>query len=231
MGRAGTELAVLTLVAVLRTELLWKKGNYMSLDKLPINAFDCIVIFVLAFGIFRGRKHGMSEELFGMIKWLVVAIGCAMLYRPGGEWLAGSSPFSLLSSYLFVYTGAALLILGIFAFFKHRLGGKLVGSDIFGRAEYYLGMGSGAVRFSCMLIAAMALLNARYFNPKEVRAMEDFQNDVYGSNYFPTLHTAQQVVFEKSVAGSWIRDHLDFLLISPTPPQDKSIQQKDADLP
>lgn len=203
----------------------------MSLDKLPINAFDCIVIVVLALGVYRGRKHGMSEELFGMIKWLAVAIGCAMLYRPAGEWLASSSPFSLLSSFLFVYTGAALLILGIFAFFKHRLGGKLLGSDIFGRAEYYLGMGSGVVRFSCMLVAALALLNARYFKPSEVRAMEDFQNDVYGSNFFPTLHTAQEVVFEKSVAGPWIKDHLSFLLITPTQPEDKSIHQKEANLP
>jgi uncharacterized membrane protein required for colicin V production len=203
----------------------------MSLDKLPINAFDCIVIFVLAFGIFRGRRHGMSEELFGLIKWLAVAIGCAMMYRPAGEWLASSSPFSLLSSFLFVYTAAGLLILAIFAFFKHRLGGKLVGSDIFGRAEYYLGMGSGALRFSCMLVAALALLNARYFKPSEVRAMEAFQNDVYGSNFFPTLHTAQEVVFEKSVAGSWIRENLSFLLITPTQPEDKSIHQKEANLP
>jgi uncharacterized membrane protein required for colicin V production len=203
----------------------------MSLDKLPINAFDCLVIFVLAFGIFRGRKHGMSEELFGLIKWLAVAIGCAMLYQPAGQWLASSTPFSLLFSFLFVYTVAALVILGIFAFFKHRLGGKLVGSDIFGRAEYYLGMGSGAVRFSCMLVAALALLNARYFNPTEVRAMEDFQNDVYGSNFFPTLHTAQAVVFEKSVAGSWIKEHLSFLLITPTQPEDKSLHQKEANLP
>ena len=203
----------------------------MSLDKLPINAFDCVVIFVLAIGIFRGRRHGMSEELFGLLKWLAVAIGCAMLYRPAGEWLAGTSPFSLLSSYLFVYTGAALLILGIFAFFKHRIGGKLVGSDIFGRAEYYLGMGSGAVRFSCMLVTALALLNARYFNPSEVKAMEAFQNDVYGSNFFPTLHTAQEVVFEKSVAGSWIKENLNFLLITPTQPEDKSIHQKEANLP
>jgi len=203
----------------------------MSLDKLPINAFDCIVICVLAFGIYRGRKHGMSEEMFGLLKWLAITIGCAMLYQPAGQWLASSSPFSLLSSFLFVYTGAALLILGVFAFVKHRIGGKLVGSDIFGRAEYYLGMGSGAVRFSCMLVAALALLNARYFKPSEVRAMEDFQNDVYGSNFFPTLHTAQEVVFEKSVAGSWIKDHLSFLLITPTEPQDKSIHQKEVNLP
>ena len=203
----------------------------MSLDKLPVNAFDCVVIVVIGFGLWRGRKHGMSEELFGLLKWLAIAIGCAMLYRPAGQWLASSSPFSLLASFLFVYTGAALLILSIFAFFKHRIGGKLVGSDIFGRAEYYLGMGSGVVRLSCMLVVALALLNARYFNPTEVRAMEAFQNDVYGSNFFPTLHSAQEVVFEKSVSGSWIKQNLSFLLITPTQPEKKEFHQKEVNLP
>ena len=201
------------------------------MSSLPVNGFDVAVIGIITLGLFRGRKHGMSEELFGLIKWLAVAIGCAMLYKPGGEWLASSSPFSLLASFIFVYITAALLILSIFAFFKHRLGGKLVGSDIFGRAEYYLGMGSGVIRFGCILVAFMAILNARYFSPKEVHDMEAFQNDVYGSNYFPTLHTAQEVVFEKSVAGSWIKEHLSFLLITPTRPEDKSIHQKEADLP
>jgi hypothetical protein len=39
------------------------------------------------------------------------------------------------------------------------------------------------------------------------------------------------VVFEKSVAGSWIKEHLSFLLITPTQPEDKSLHQKEANLP
>ena len=203
----------------------------MSLDKLPINAFDCIVLVVLVLGIMRGRKHGMSEELMGLLTWLGVVIGCAFVYEPTGQWLASASPFSLLASFIIVYITAALLILGFFSFCKSRLGGKLVGSDIFGRAEYYLGMGSGVLRLSCMMLAALALLNARYFSPMEVKAMEAFQNDMYGSNYFPTWHTAQAVVFEQSFAGAWIKDHLGFLLIKPTQPEDKQIHQKEANLP
>ncbi len=203
----------------------------MDLDKLPINVFDCVVLATLGIGLFRGRKHGMSEELMGLVKWLAVVIVCAMVYEPAGQWFAKTSPFSLLASFLFVYAAGALLILSLFAFCKYRIGGKLVGSDIFGRAEYYLGMGSGVVRFSCMLLAALALLNARYFSPMEVRAMEAFQNDVYGSNYFPTWHTVQEVVFERSFSGSWIKEHLSFLLIKPTQPEDKQYHQKEANLP
>jgi uncharacterized membrane protein required for colicin V production len=203
----------------------------MSLDKLPVNAFDCIVLAVLVIGLMRGRKHGMSEELIGLVKWLAVVIGCAFVYEPAGQWFASTSPFSLLASFIMVYVTVGLLILSLFAVCKYRLGGKLIGSDIFGRAEYYLGMGSGVVRISCMLLAFLALLNARYFSPMEVRAMVDFQNDVYGSNYFPTWHTAQEVVFEKSITGVWIKDHLGFFLIKPTQPEDKQFHQKEASLP
>ena len=120
-----------------------------------------------------------------------------------------------------------LLFVGI----KRVLRGKLVGSDIFGRTEYYLGMGSGLVRFSCMLLAALALLNARYFSPTEVRAMEKFQDDVYGSNFFPTLHSLQATVFNRSLTGPWIKDNLGFLLIKPAEPENKDLHQKEAVIP
>jgi uncharacterized membrane protein required for colicin V production len=203
----------------------------MGLDKLPINVFDCVVLATLVVGLMRGRKHGMSEELMGLVKWLAVVIGCALVYEPAGQWFANSSPFSLLASFLMVYICGALLILSFFAVCKYRLGGKLIGSDIFGRAEYYLGMGSGVVRLSCMLLAFLALLNSRYFSPMEVRAMEAFQNDVYGSNFFPTLHSIQSVVFERSLLGPWIKENLAFLLIKPTAPDNKPFKQKEFQMP
>jgi hypothetical protein len=124
-----------------------------------------------------------------------------------------------------------LLVMLVFAGIKRLMGGKLVGSDIFGRSEYYLGMGAGLVRFSCMLLAALALLNARYFSPLEVRAMEKFQDDVYGSNFFPTLHSLQASVFDKSLSGPWIKANLGFLLIKPTEPEKRDLHQKDMFVP
>lgn len=208
-----------------------KKCAYMSLNEMPFNAFDVALLGILIMGVVRGRKHGMSEELMNLVKWLAVVIACALLYEPLGGMMAQSTPFSLLSSYIFVYAGGAMVILAVFAALKYYLGGKLVGSDIFGRSEYYLGMGSGFVRFSCITLTFLALLNATYISPAQAQAMERFQNDMYGSNYFPTLHTAQEVVFEKSLTGGWIKEHLGFLLIKPTPPEDKSLHQKQAELP
>lgn len=203
----------------------------MSLNQLPVNGFDVILLAVLTAGVLRGRKHGMSEELMSLIKWLIILITCSMAYQPVGQWFAHSTPFSLLASFMFVYTGIALVILGIFGLFKHYLGGKLIGSDVFGRSEYYLGMGSGLVRFSCILVAALALLNARYYSQREVVEMRRYQDDVYGANYFPGWQAAQAMVFEHSLTGPWIRDHLGFLLIQPTAPEDKSFHQKEAQFP
>jgi len=203
----------------------------MSLDQLPVNAFDVVLLAVLGFGLYRGRRHGMSVEMLLMIKWLVLLFACAFLYEPLGKFLAEESPFSLLSSFLMVYVTVGLLIFGLFALLKHGLGGKLLGSDIFGRAEYYLGMGSGLVRYTCMMLAALALLNARYFSPKEIQTNLAQQQDLYGSDFFPGLHTAQATVFERSLTGPLIREYLGFLLIQPTQPQNKAIHQREASLP
>ena len=204
----------------------------MNLDQLPVNLFDLVVIVVVIAGIARGRKHGMSEELLSLLKWLAILFGCAAIYEPAGLMVgAFSGMFGRLSCFLLAYVGGALLVLLLFAGIKRALDGKLLGSDIFGRSEYYLGMGSGVVRFSCMLLAALALLNARYFSPTEVRAMEKFQDDVYGSNFFPTLHSLQATVFDKSLTGPWIKQNLGFLLIKPTEPEDKQLHQKEAVIP
>lgn len=204
----------------------------MNLDQLPINLFDLVVILVLGAGLAKGRKHGMSEELLSLLTWLAILFGCAAIYEPGGQFVAAfTTMFGRLSCYLLAYIGGALLVLLMFAGIKRALGGKLLGSDIFGQAEYYLGMGAGLVRFSCILLAGLALLNARYFNPLEVRAMEKFQDDVYGSNFFPTLHSLQATVFDKSLTGPWIKQNLGFLLIKPTEPDKRELHQRDAVMP
>jgi uncharacterized membrane protein required for colicin V production len=201
----------------------------MSMDGLPFNAFDVFLVAVLIAGIYQGRKRGMSQELLNVIKWLAILLVCAIAYEPIGSLFGQNvSLFSKLSCYLIAYVGAALVIMLLFVAVKRGLGGKLTGSDLFGGAEYYLGMGSGLIRFACVLLVGLALLNARHYTEQEVKAEEAFQNDVYGSHYFPTLHSVQSVVFEKSASGPWIRDYLSFLLIKPTDPENKDLHQKEA---
>jgi uncharacterized membrane protein required for colicin V production len=200
----------------------------MSLDKLPINAFDLLLAGVLVAGIFRGRKQGMSEEFLSLVKWLMIVAVGAFAYRPVGQFLADSSKlFSLLTCYLIAYVALSLSLVSFFALLKRSIGGKLLGSDIFGSAEYYLGMGSGLIRFGCILITGLALLNARAYDINEIREMEKFQDREFGSQYFPTLPAIQSSVFQKSITGPWIHENLSFLLIEPTKPEKKELHQKE----
>lgn len=203
----------------------------MSIDRLPINVFDLILVAFLILGIYRGRKHGMSQELYKLIMWVTILVACTALWRKVGDWLSANAPISLVSCYLIAYISIALVIAAVFAALKHRVGDKLVGSDVFGKSEYYLGMGSGFIRFACILCAGLALLNARYYSPDEVKAMKAYDNDVYGSDYFPGLQAAQEQVFVKSMTGPWIRDNLPFMLIEATAPNDRTLRQKEYALP
>src|ERR1051325_2854502 len=117
------------------------------LSNLPFNWFDLAVLGVLFYGISRGRKRGMSEELMPLLKWLLVIVGCSFAYQPIGEIIAQDSKvFSNLGGYLVAYCATALVIAAGFALITKLLGGKLVGSDVFGRNEYYLGMIAGTLR-------------------------------------------------------------------------------------
>jgi hypothetical protein len=86
----------------------------MSPENLPFNWFDVLLLIVLIIGLKQGRKHGMSEELIGMLMWIAIALGCAVAYRPIGEMITQNSVFSLLSGYLMAYVGIALLITVVF---------------------------------------------------------------------------------------------------------------------
>jgi hypothetical protein len=182
----------------------------------PINFFDLLLVGVLIGGVYYGRKQGISVDLFGSTKWLLLLLGCAALYRPAGVLLTQTAGLGLLTAYLLAYLGTALVILVLFSIVRKRLAPKLVGTDVFGRGEYYLGMLSGMVQFGCMLLMSLALLNARAFTPAELKALEQYQEAAYGSSVFPNLHSFQAAVFERSLFGPWIQQELSFLLIEPT---------------
>ncbi len=200
----------------------------MSLDKLPFNWFDVLLVVVLVAGILRGRKRGMSEELITLLRWLALVAVCALFYQPVGDFIAGSGRvFSHLASYIMAYMGLALGVAVLFTLIKRGLGGKLIGSDVFGKAEYYLGMPAGMVRFACMLIAVLALLNAREFTQQEIQRDEAYTMENYGSHFFPSVRSMQEMVFAKSLAGPWIKDKLAVLLIKPTVYESKELKQKE----
>jgi uncharacterized membrane protein required for colicin V production len=193
---------------------------------LPFNWFDIGIVLFLALGIARGRKHGMSQEVILVFKWVAIILVAGMGYAVVGDVLCDNSVFTHLSAYLMAYVGITLGITVVFWGITKLAKGKLVGSDVFGSGEYYLGMIAGLVRYVCILIFALALLNARQYSEKEVTEDLKFQNDVYGSNFFPKLYTVQEDVFKKSFAGPHIHEALGFLLIKGTAPEAKEIRKE-----
>lgn len=195
------------------------------LQNLPFGWFDLIILAALGLGLQRGRKHGMSEELMPLLKWIAVIVVGGLGYSVIGDMISDNSVFTKLSAYMMAYTVIALFITVSFIAIKKMANGKLVGSDVFGSGEYYLGMVAGVLRYGCMVIFAMAFLNAPLYTKSQIDADLAYQNDVYGSDYFPKLYTVQSAVFDKSLLGSEVHNQLGFLLIKSTPQEYKEIRR------
>jgi len=194
-----------------------RAGNFI------VGWVDLLIVILLVVGVLRGRKRGMSEELLDVIKWSLIVLVAGLLYEPSGRWLAQMSVFSLLASYVSAYIFIALVIFSTFALIRNKVGDKLIGSDVFGSAEYYLGMVAGAYRYMCVMLVAMAFLNARYYSPAEIDASNKYQDWNFGTTLFPTPPDIQREVFDHSLSGRATHDYLNVLLIRPTAPDDKGV--------
>ena len=195
----------------------------MKFDPTSLSWVDLAIVVVLLIGVLRGRKRGMSEELLDLLKWLLMVVVAAQFYEPVADFFAADSMFSRLSWYLSIYLALILAVNLIFSLIKKRVGEKLVGSDIFGRAEYYLGMTAGAMRYACVIIIVMAVVNAPLFTREEIDANRNMQTENFGTISFPTRAYLQQEVFEKSFIGNGVKVHLGLLLVKRTAPEKKDL--------
>jgi len=194
------------------------------ISTLSFSYFDLFVVVWLVIGLLRGRKQGMSQELLPMLKWLAILGLAASFYRPLSAFLRQNIPgaFTPLWANLAGWLLIALGVLLVFAWLRKMFGEKLLGSDMFGGAEYYLGMLGGMVRFACMLVAALALMNSRIVTKEELAANEAMQKKNLEDIRLPTYGTIQQAVLFQSFTGTQVKGHLSFVLIaSVTPDQMK----------
>jgi uncharacterized membrane protein required for colicin V production len=195
------------------------------LDKLLMaNGFDIVVIVMLVVGFYYGRKNGISKEILPLLQWLSVVIVSGVFYPVTAQLLVNIAPLRLLTSYVLGYVILSLAVFFVFSFLKRILGLRLFASNLFGNTEYYLGIPAGMVRFACILLFALAFLNARYFTPEEIKAHNDYEQRWYGSDFFPGLLAVQNQVFEKSFTGPYIKEYLGGLLIQSTPLHDGGSQ-------
>ena len=197
------------------------------MKNLPINYVDGIILVLLVVGIFRGRKRGMSEELLTFIQWLVIVfVGCRV-YEFAGKMLSEHAPLSLLTCYVGVYLAFAIFMKLIFSQIQHIVGEKLVGSNFFGDSEYYLGMFAGMIRFACVILMLMALLNARLITTQERAATARMQSKNFEGISFPTFGSIQQAVLFESFTGQQVKAYLGFVLIQSTATKETPLKRDD----
>jgi uncharacterized membrane protein required for colicin V production len=185
------------------------------------NYFDVFAAVWLIIGLFRGRKRGMSQELLPLLQWIGILTVGGLLYFPFGDLVRHYTMFDRLwcnlTAYILIAFGVHLLYLWL----KQLSAEKLSEKDFFGNGEFYLGMISGVVRFACMLLVVMALMNSRLVTAAELAKTEKFQKDNFSDIRFPTYGQVQRDVLFGSYTGDWVEHNLKPLLIASVGPPEK----------
>jgi hypothetical protein len=140
----------------------------------------------------------------------------ALLTPSLGGWLGQTVGFAPATSYILGYLTLAGTLFLLFFLIRRGFGEKLLSSDTFGSMEYYLGMGAGAIRFLCILLATLAVLHAPKTSQEELDRKLRVQQDDLGSIYFPPLGQIQRTIFQDSITGRVVKEHLDAALLEPS---------------
>lgn len=196
----------------------------MALNNLPFNWFDITFVAVLGFGLWRGRRNGMSKEVMPLFQWLSLVLVCGTYYPLIAPTYTSSLGADKVVSAILGYGTLALAVWLIFYVLRGIFVPRLTGSNFFGGGEYYLGMASGLIRFACMLLAALALLHARHYTQADIQASKDYNNRTFGGgmkgysgDLFPSVQKVQEEVFKKSYTGPYLTNYIGSLLIDTTP--------------
>jgi len=208
---------------------------------LAFNSFDLALVAMLAFGFWRGRKRGMSRECLPLLFWLGVVFAGGFGYAiVGDQFLNGSAIKTVYGKhftnrtavFVWSYLLIMLVVYIIYAALARAFKAKLEGSNAFGGSEYYLGIVAGILRYACILLAALALLNAPFYSAQELAASKLYKLNTYAAGgvkgmendtgeFIPDLPEIQTGVFKNSLLGPFIKNSLGFLLINTTAPDKK----------
>ncbi len=187
---------------------------------LPFGWFDLVVFVLLVVGFFRGRKHGMSQEILFVLQWLLIVVVGGQYYEPLAKLLFDQGLFGPLTCNLIVYLTIFAVLKIVFTNLKRFVGEKIFASDVFGKYEFYLGMFAGIMRYACITLFIISLVNSRAYTQQEIAEKEKSQVKDLGSSFFPSIPAVQDSILVKSVTGSNVRAHLSQLLLKPASPND-----------
>jgi len=202
--------------------------------KLLFNWFDVALIVIVAFGFWRGRRNGMTKEFLPSLQWLAIVLTAGLCHHLLGDVLLkqgviksvfGKAFNEKTAAYLSAYLIIAAVVFFTFSFIKGALKPKLEGSGFFGGSEYYFGMIAGVIRYACVLIFGLAILNAPHYSLGDILAAKAYSNRWFGGglqgysgDFFPTVSELQITIFKDSLTGPFIHDNLNALLVNSVPP-------------
>jgi hypothetical protein len=182
--------------------------------------FDVVVVVTLGFGLFRGRRNGMAKELVPTMMMISLVVVCGLGYPVVAQLFINAAGLGKMWSCILGYLILAVVVYLPFSLINRKLTPKLAAGNTFGSSEFYLGMPAGMIRFACILLAALALLNAPVYTAAEIAARNAYVARTYGGgeqgfsgDFFPTLQSIQEEVFKKSFAGPFIKNSFGAVLI------------------
>lgn len=192
-------------------------------DGLPFNWFDVAVLLILIFGLYRGRRNGMSKEILPLLQWVVLMLVCGFLYPFAGQFYVNVFHWSRLTSYVGGYVTLGIVILLVFGVFRKLFAERVAKGEMFKSGEFYLGTLSGLIRTACIIIVILALINAPSYSQREIQQhaiyiKNTYGGGLYGGNYFPDFQQIQGQIFKESFIGPVIKKNIGLLLINHTAP-------------
>jgi uncharacterized membrane protein required for colicin V production len=193
-------------------------------QSLAFSYIDAVVLVWLVVGLLRGRKHGMTQELLPVLKWVAIVLLAGFFNQPLGEMIRQNTggAFDAQWSAITAYALIAVALTFLFALIAHWMGDRLTGSDLFGRYEYYSGMLAGLIRFASMLLVLLALMHSRIVSQTELDAinaqMKKNLEDIHPPLY--VYGSIEQAIFFQSMSGKFIQQNMSDILIPTVAPKE-----------
>jgi hypothetical protein len=156
--------------------------------------------------------------LVPLLQWIALVIVCGMGYPTLAQILIQHLAWGRTVADITGYLAFAVVIYIFFGFLKRLFTERLVKNDTFKGGEYYLGMPAGMVRFACMLLAALALVNAPVYTSQDIAnqtaaSKANFGGGMMSGSFFPSFNDVQNAIFVQSFTGQYIKSNLGMLLI------------------
>lgn len=178
------------------------------------NTYDFLFLALIIVGV-CASKQGLPMELLPLGRWLGIVLLGAFVYLPLAGFIVRMGKMSFGGAAVLAYLILAGIAVAVFIALKTNLQRPLESARFFGKGDHVLGMAAGGVKMLCVVIAVMALLNARHVDEAQMAANAKMQEQNFGTINFDTFGTIQKGVVHESFLGGATARYAPFLLIQP----------------